>query len=89
MFSPDAVTLRKDDVAWQFVDESVVVLDLRSSSYIEVNPSGAVLFRMLVDGSDVKAMALSLSERYGLPADEAEEDVKAFLAVLADKGLLT
>ena len=80
--------LRDDDITWQDVDGQVVVLDLRSSLYLELNQSASALFALVARGSDAPALALALAERYGLPADDAERDAAAFVQMLAEHGLL-
>lgn len=80
--------LRADDLTWQFVDDTVVVLDLRSSQYLELNASGAALFARLADGATADDLATDLVERYGISHGQAAADVQAFLGALRAQGLL-
>lgn len=71
------------------MDDDVVVLDLRTSSYLRVNGTGAVLWNLLRrprTGTDLEA---ALVERYGIAHDRARADVRGFLQALARRQLLS
>jgi hypothetical protein len=80
--------LRRQDVSWQEVDDSAVVLDLASSSYFQANPAGRLLLAMLVDGSSGSAMIDALCAEFGISRETAAEDVRDFLTHLDDHNLL-
>lgn len=80
--------LRAESTSWQDVDGQVVILDLRSSTYLELNRTGSRLFHRLVNGATVEDLSDALSQVYGLDRALATADVEAFLAALRQQGLL-
>lgn len=82
------VRLRSTDVSWEEVDDTVVILDLQSSRYLEVNRTGGVLLGLLADGTTVEAMAQALQGRYAVDAERALTDAGAFVDLLSREGLL-
>ncbi len=80
--------VRQAELSWQLVDDHVVILDLRRSQYIDLNPSAAALFVLLADGAPRGDLVRALCEAYGLSTDQAESDVTAFLASCERQGLL-
>ena len=79
---------RGAEVIWRPVDGRVVGLDLRSSQYFSLNPSGTVLWEVLEHDAGPGELAEVLVERFGLARDVADADVDAFLAELGGLGLL-
>lgn len=88
MTSTETLRLREDGLTWQELDGQVVLLDLKSSHYVEINRSGATLFHRLLDGADRSELQRALQERYGLEREQAARDVDAFLGLMAKNGLL-
>ena len=82
------VKLRSDDLVWQKVDADVVVLDLRTSIYFRINGSGAVLWEQLAAEATRTDLEKSLVAKYGISAEKATSDVKAFLADVRERGFL-
>jgi hypothetical protein len=82
------VRLRQDDVTWQELDGHVVVLDLRASVYLEINASGAVLFPLLVTGTDESRLVQALQTEYAVSWEVAQRDVRSFVDILKRRGLL-
>lgn len=83
------LALRDDAVSWVPTDNgSVVVLDLRSSRYLNLNTSAAVLWHKVVEGASVDTMTAALVEEFGIDSGRASDDVAAFVADLQDRDLL-
>jgi hypothetical protein len=80
--------LRADRVTWRQVEDEVVVLDVDTSSYVGLNPSGALLWERLEEGATTEELSSVLSERFGLALDVARADVEAFVGGLRARGLL-
>lgn len=81
------VRLRDDQVVWKRMGEEGVVLDLRTSVYLSVNEAGAFLFGLLEGGATEAELSGELAGRFEIPAEQAEADVRAFLAALGERGL--
>ena len=82
------IRLRTSDLAWREVSDEIVVLEFRSGSYLLVNGTGRELWPQLVAGTTRQLLAASITDRHRVDAAEAEADVEAFVATLADLGLL-
>lgn len=80
--------IRPDRVESRLVGNEVVALDLGSSEYLAINPSGAVLWPHLETGSTREELIDALSARFALPRKTAETDVDTFVSQLASRGLL-
>jgi len=80
--------VRVEDLAWQEVEGDMVVLDLRTSTYVTLNRAASQLWPMLVQGDTEANLAGKLVQQYGLPADRAHRDVQDFVANLRINDLL-
>jgi hypothetical protein len=76
-------------VSFREVGSEVVVLDLRSSSYITVNDAGALLWRRLSQGASADELGHTLAEGFDLPPDDARRDSAAFLDELVARHFVT
>jgi hypothetical protein len=80
--------IRADELAWRELDGSAVLLDLRSSTYLEANPTATVLWRRLEQGATRAGLIDALVEEYGITVDAATADVGAFLERCRSRDLL-
>jgi hypothetical protein len=80
--------LRAVDLTWRVLDDEVVVLDLRTSSYFSVNDTGKVLWDVLVEGASEEQLVTVLVDRFGISEDVARRDVGAFLSLCSERELL-
>lgn len=86
--APGTLRLRDADLPWRAVEGEVVALDARTSEYLAINESGAALWEALAQGTDGARLAEILIERFSRERSLAEKEVDAFLAALAERGLL-
>ncbi|TQN37941.1 coenzyme PQQ synthesis protein D (PqqD) [Blastococcus colisei] len=82
------IKLRGEEIVWQSIEGEVVVLDLRSSVYLAVKGSGAVLWPQVVEGATREDLVGALVDRYAIPVEQAGRDVDAFVTMLRDRELL-
>lgn len=80
--------LRENDLEWVDTGEEVVVLDAASNEYLNNNPAGAVLWRMLAVGADREGLTAALVSEFEVPTEVAEKDVDDFVQDLRRLGLL-
>lgn len=80
--------LRQDGISWQEIDGELVILDLVRSVYLTTNVSGAFLTKLLAQDRTRDDLTNRLAEEFGLDDERAAADVDAFLALLAQRGLL-
>ena len=80
--------LRNADLAWRTVDDEMIAIDVRESTYLTANDSGALLWNALASGTTKDELAGSLVAAYGIDAETAAADVDRFLTELRERGLL-
>ena len=80
--------LRQDDLAWRTVDDELIAIDVRDSTYLSANGSGLLMWTALAGGTTKEGLVASLVEAYDIDAGTANADVEAFLADLRERGLL-
>lgn len=83
-----SLRLRRDGVAWSDLGTEIVILDLRSSTYVSVRDTGAFLVNGLVDGASAQTLVERLLDGYNTTEDIARSDVDEFLAELSSRDLL-
>jgi hypothetical protein len=80
--------LRVDDITWREIDGDLVLLDLRSSTYLTANSSGSVLIRHLTEERTPQQLTQALVDAFDVTEQQAQQDVQRFLDVLGARGLL-
>lgn len=82
------LALRTEELTWTPTDTGVVILDLRTSRYLQLNDSAAVLWQQLEGGTSTAALVETLVTTYEIPADRAGSDVEAFVGILRERDLI-
>lgn len=80
--------LKADCVDWRRVEDEIVAIDLRSSTYFTLNSTAADLFALLAEGATSESLIDMLLETYDTTRDQAVTDVDEFLAALESRDLL-
>jgi hypothetical protein len=80
--------LRVDDLTWREIDGDLVVLDLRSSTYLMANASATVLMKELTEERTDVELVQALVDAYGISRTQAEQEVRTFIGELDRNGLL-
>jgi hypothetical protein len=80
--------LRVDDITWREIDGDLVVLDLRSSTYLTANASASVLMRQLTEERSLAQLVQALVDAFDIPPQRAQQDVQAFVDELGASGLI-
>lgn len=80
---------RTADVAWKQIDDEVVILDLRTSRYLSLNRSGALVWSGLVAGATREQLVAALVRGYDIAPEVATADLERLLAQLAERELLS
>ncbi|MET0134110.1 MAG: lasso peptide biosynthesis PqqD family chaperone [Kibdelosporangium sp.] len=83
-----AITLR-DRVSVVDTDYGVVLLDVRTGVYWELNSSGAVALKALLACADIGAATAEVTAQFDVDQQTATGDVRALLAELRSAGLVT
>ena len=69
-------------------DYGIALLDEDSGQYWNLNPTGALVLRMLLDGGTSAQAVQALTEQYAVDADTASQDVEELLGGLHSAGLV-
>ena len=80
--------LRQEGLNWREIDGEVVVLDVKSSQYLNLNATGCVLWLLLAEGASKRQLVERLIEEFDVTEPTAQADVDAFIASCRDNGLL-
>lgn len=93
MSHPPRRFARSEAYELRVIDEETVLVPARSASseadtVYALNQVGAAIWRLIEPARDAAEIARCLAEEYDVSVEKASEDVAAFLALLADKGLV-
>ncbi|WP_037304142.1 lasso peptide biosynthesis PqqD family chaperone [Amycolatopsis orientalis] len=77
------------DVSIVDTDYGSVLLDERKGRYFQLNPSGRIVVRTLLEGGDSEQAAGALIEEYDVSRERAEQDVTTLVEGLRAAGLVT
>ena len=76
------------DVSTADTDYGIVLLNQRNGDFWQLNPSGALAVRRLLDGDTPEQAAAALAAEFEVECEEALEDVLALLEQLRAAGLV-
>jgi len=83
------MTLRlRDGVSAADTDSGIALLDEDSGEYWNLNPTGALVLRTLLEGGTSAEAIRALSEQYDVDAGTAGRDVEELLGGLRSAGLV-
>lgn len=78
---------RHRDVAWQRIGDEAVVMSLAEGRVLGLNPTGTLVWS-LVEERDEDGLVAALVERFATDERSAREDVRGFLSLLRERGLV-
>jgi hypothetical protein len=84
----EKLQLKVDDVVWREVEDDLVVLELSTSTYLNLNGSAKHLWETLANGATSDSLVESLVTRYEISDVQARADTEEFLAALTARGLV-
>lgn len=83
--------IRGDYLIRQIVGEWIVIAvggDIAQTRvFLSLNDSGALLWKTLQSGADVRMLASALADAYGIERARAEMDAETFIRQLLDGGI--
>ncbi|MER7575787.1 lasso peptide biosynthesis PqqD family chaperone [Streptomyces sp. NPDC126514] len=77
------------DVSTAETDYGTVLLDQRSGNYWELNPTGTLVVKTLLEGGEEAAAVDALVTEFDIDRSRAEQDVTALVQELRKSGLAT
>jgi hypothetical protein len=78
----------RDGVSAADTDYGIALLDEDSGEYWNLNPTGALVLRTLLEGGTSTDAAQALVEQYDVDVDSASRDVRDLLGGLHSAGLV-
>jgi hypothetical protein len=84
----DHIVARSDELETRTVEDELVLLDLRTQTYLSLNRTGARLWPLMVEGTDRAALVGALRDRHDVSLEVAERDVDVLVAQLREADLL-
>ena len=78
---------RHPDVAWQTIGDEAVLMSLAEGRVLGLNGAGALVWS-LVGEQDEDGLVAAVVERFATDRERAREDVRGFLALLRERGLV-
>jgi hypothetical protein len=78
----------REGVSATDTDYGIAVLDEDSGQYWNLNPTGALVLRALLDGGTTDQAAQALTEEYAVDTDTASRDVVDLVDGLHSAGLV-
>ena len=79
---------RRSDLAWQQIGAELVVMNLSEKKVLGLNPTGALLWS-LVEERDENGLVSALVERFATDEQQARGDVRGFVSMLRERGLVS
>lgn len=80
--------LRNDRVAWQVIDGEAVLVNLATGETLGLNETGGWIWSQINESSTAD-MTRAMVSRFQITAEVAQHDVDEFVAMLAEKGLVS
>jgi hypothetical protein len=77
-----------DNVVFRSFVAETVILNLNTGKYHGVNPTGGFMLELLDKLGSVEQAAATLAKEYGLPLQEAANDLCDFCVQLEQRGLI-
>jgi len=78
---------RHRDLAWQQIGDEAVVMSLSERRVLGLNSTGALVWALLEE-RDEDGLVAALVERFATDETSAREDVRGFLSLLRERGLV-
>jgi hypothetical protein len=79
----------RDRVSTADTEYGIILLDEDSGEYWNLNPTGALVLRTLLDGGTSAEAVRALTEQYAIDSDTARADVDELVGGLQSAGLVT
>ena len=90
VIAPDQILkVDTDRAVWREIGDEVVILDVPTTTYMNLNKSARALWKRLDGGATPLELTAELVATYGIPEDQAASDVRSFLDALEERSLLS
>lgn len=79
---------RHRDLAWQRIGDETVVMSFAENRVLGLNPTAALVWSLLEE-RDEDGLVAAVVERFATDAESAREDVRGFVSMLRERGLVS
>lgn len=86
---PETKLVASNEVLTRMVGDELVLLDLARGVYYGLNPTGARIWELLVEGASIRDAATRLAEEHEVALEEAEREVRRIVEELRERELVT
>jgi hypothetical protein len=84
----DAKVVVPQHVVHRSFPEETVVLNLQTGKYHGLNPTAGAMLAALERAGSIEDACVEVADRYELPIDEVEEDIRRLCAALLERDLI-
>lgn len=88
MTATQAKLVSSESVVCAELDGEAVLLNIDTGLYFGLDPVGTAIWNALTAGATADEIAARVIEQFDAPADEIRSDVREFLELLSEKGLV-
>ena len=78
---------RSPDTAWQVIGDEAVIMNLAGAKVLGLNPTAALVWSLLEE-RDEEGITAAVAERFDVDPETAGRDVREFLGLLRERGLV-
>jgi len=79
---------RSRELAWQRIGDEAVLMNLSEKRVLGLNPTGALVWSLLEE-RDEDGLVAAVVERFATDDASARSDVRDFLSLLRERGLVS
>lgn len=88
MIELQSVVAVRSDLLWSDVGGEVVIMEVDSGRYFNLDDIGSRIWRQIETPTDVASLCEALQQRHAAPLDKIRSDVIAFLDQMLEKSLI-
>ncbi len=84
----DTVITLSEGVLYSDLDDQVVVMNIESGEYFDIDPVGAFIWKRIEELQTVAAVCAALVDEYDVAPDQCEKETIEFLQELSELGAI-
>jgi len=88
MVTSNEIHVLSPELIWRAMDDGLVIVSPEEGKVRVLNESGSLIWSLVDGNRSIGEIAVILSERFEVTADQAHRDVNEFLRSMARKGLI-
>jgi hypothetical protein len=88
MWNKTSIISRQENIHWQQVDESIVILNPIEGKSHELNETGMYLWKQLESEQTFSSLLDELCSDYNVTSEEASKDITEFITLMLEQKLI-